>query len=142
MISAAVPGASTSLAKSAQHAGFGNLRPDPNGVLDLPEKFSYEVISRQGEEMDDGLLIPARHDGMAAFPGTDGSVVLVCNHENPARIQRMGAFGANTERLDRIDKSKIYDYGLGVTPGTGGTTTIVYGTGSDKPSCVARTSKT
>jgi hypothetical protein len=123
---ATVPATSTAAAKSAPDAGFGKLRPDPNGILDLPEKFSYEIISRQGEEMDDGLLVPARHDGMAAFPGKDGSVRLVCNHENPARVHRMGAFGANAERLDRVDQSRIYDYGLGITPGTGGTTTIVY----------------
>lgn len=123
---ATVPAAGTATAKTATHAGFGNLRPDPRGILDLPQDFSYEVISRFGEEMDDGLLVPASHDGMAAFPGEDGSVLLVCNHENPARLQNFGAFGANAERLDRIDRSKVYDFGLGSTPGTGGTTTIVY----------------
>ncbi len=123
---AAVPAASTAVAKTAAHIGFGKLRPDSNGILDLPQNFSYQVISRRGEEMDDGLLVPARHDGMAAFPGKDGSTVLVCNHENPSRLQSYGAFGANAERLGKIDQSKVYDYGKGSTPGTGGTTTIVY----------------
>jgi len=123
---AAVPAASTAMAKTAAHVGFGKLRPDPNGILDLPQDFSYEVISRRGEEMDDGLLVPARHDGMAAFPGKDGSTVLVCNHENPSRLQSYGAFGAHAERLGKINPAKVYDYGKGITPGAGGTTTIVY----------------
>jgi hypothetical protein len=123
---AAVPAASTAMAKTAAHIGFGKLRPDPGGILDLPQKFSYQVISRRGEEMDDGLLVPARHDGMAAFTGKDGSTVLVCNHENPSRLQSYGAFGANAERLGKVNPSKVYDYGKGSTPGTGGTTTIVY----------------
>ncbi|MCH8301993.1 MAG: DUF839 domain-containing protein, partial [Proteobacteria bacterium] len=123
IVAATIPAASTAMAKTASHAGFGKLRPDPNGILDLPQNFSYQVISRHGEEMDDGLLVPARHDGMAAFPGKDGSVLLVCNHENPARVQRFGAFGAQAERLDRIDRSRVYDVGKGITPGTGGTTT-------------------
>jgi secreted PhoX family phosphatase len=125
-VAAITPAATAATKKSTARAGFGKLRPDPEGILDLPQHFSHRVISRYGEEMDDGLLVPARHDGMAAFKGDDGSVVVVCNHENPARAQRMGAFGKDVERLDKIDRSKIYDYGLGITPGTGGTTTIVY----------------
>ena len=127
-VAAITPAASAATDRTVANAnlGFGKLRSDPDGILDLPQNFSYQVISRHGEEMDDGLLVPARHDGMAAFPGNDGSVVLVCNHENPARVQRMGAFGAAAERLDKIDRSKVYDYGTGSTPGTGGTTTIVY----------------
>ena len=125
-IAAVTPAAAAATDKTTANTRFGRLRPDPNGILDLPNNFSYQVISRYGEEMDDGLLIPARHDGMAAFPGKDGSTVLVCNHENSARSQTFGAFGANAERLDRIDPTKVYDYGKGSTPGAGGTTTIVY----------------
>jgi len=106
--------------------GFGRLVADPEGILDLPRGFSHRVISRHGEEMDDGLLVPARHDGMAAFPGRDGMVNLVCNHENPAARQSFGPFGANAERLGQVPREKIYDYGKGVSPGTGGTTRIVY----------------
>ncbi len=29
----------------------------------------------------DGSVVPARHDGMAAFPGPDGRTILVRNHE-------------------------------------------------------------
>jgi secreted PhoX family phosphatase len=125
-VAATIPSARAATIKSSASVGFGNLRPDANRVLDLPQGFSYEVISRHGEEMDDGLLVPARQDGMAAFPGKDGTVLLVCNHENPARLQSFGPFGATAERLDKVDRSRVYDYGKGSTPGTGGTTTIVY----------------
>ena len=127
-VAATVPSARAATLKSSADVGFGSLRPDPDRVLDLPRDFSYQVISRYGDEMDDGLLVPARHDGMAAFPGKDGTVLLVCNHENPSRSQHQGPFGAELERLDRVDSAKVYDYGRGSTPGTGGTTTIVYDT--------------
>lgn len=127
-VAAAVPSARAASIKSAAHGRFGSLRPDPNGILDLPKNFTYQVISRYREEMDDGLLVPARHDGMAAFPGQNGETLLVCNHENPARLQSFGPFGASLERLDKVDRSKVYDYGKGSTPGTGGTTTIAYDT--------------
>ncbi|MFY7719172.1 MAG: alkaline phosphatase PhoX, partial [Brevundimonas sp.] len=32
--------------------GYGPLIPDPNRLLDLPEGFSYEVISQSGDTMD------------------------------------------------------------------------------------------
>lgn len=125
-VAATVPAIGTATANTKSNAGFGKLRPDPNGILDLPQGFSYAVISRHGEEMDDGLLVPARHDGMAAFSGDGGTIRIVCNHENPAQVQKSGAFGAGAGRLERIDRSKVYDFGKGSTPGTGGTTTIVY----------------
>jgi secreted PhoX family phosphatase len=127
-IAASIPSARAATLKVPANVGFGRLRPDPRGILDLPQDFSYQVISRYGEEMDDGLIVPARHDGMAAFPARDGTTLLVCNHENPSRLQDLGPFGADLERLDRIDRSRLYDYGKGGTPGTGGTTTIVYDT--------------
>ena len=112
-------------AAAAPAAGrFGPLLPDPNEVLDLPAGFRYRIISRHGDEMDDGLLVPARADGMAAFPGSNGTVTLVCNHEN--HPSGGGPFGEQNERLERIDASRVYDRGDGITPGTGGTTTIVY----------------
>jgi len=125
-LAAITPAASAATGQMNANAGFGKLLPDPDGVLDLPKGFSYTVISRYGEEMDDGLLVPARHDGMAAFSRDDGSIVLICNHENSARAQRFSAFGADGSRLGMVDRDKVYDYGKGSTPGAGGTTRIVY----------------
>ena len=125
-VAAATPSAAFSANGEPTHPGFGRLLPDPNEVLDLPDGFSYTIISRQGEEMDDGLLVPALHDGMAAFPVGDGTVRLVCNHEIRPSFQHMSAFGEDGERLHLADRERIYDYGNGSTPGAGGTTTIHY----------------
>ena len=52
-----------------QVAGFGPLETDPNGLFDLPAGFDYVTLSETGEPMDDGLIVPGDHDGMACFPG-------------------------------------------------------------------------
>jgi secreted PhoX family phosphatase len=73
--------------------GFGPLRPDPAGLLDLPEGFRYRLLSpgtlesegataeRFASRLDDGSRTPPLHDGMAAFAGPGGVTVLVRNHE-------------------------------------------------------------
>jgi secreted PhoX family phosphatase len=74
----------------------------------LPEGFQYRSFhdTEQPVLLDDGTVLPGRHDGMAAFRGSGGNVVLVRNHEinNPGQ-----PFG---------DVTKAYD-----TMGQGGTTT-------------------
>lgn len=60
--------------------GYGPLVADPAGVLDLPEGFGYRVLSREGDRLSAGGLVPGRHDGMAAFWGGFGTW-LVRNHE-------------------------------------------------------------
>ncbi len=55
---------------------FGPLLPDAAGIVDLPKGFTYKIISRTGDEMDDGLLVPARPDGMGAFPGPDQTLLF------------------------------------------------------------------
>ncbi|ELR02655.1 hypothetical protein GMDG_08830 [Pseudogymnoascus destructans 20631-21] len=62
-------------------AGYGPLRADPNGLLDLPDGFSYRVVSQGGETMDDGLLVPGQFDGMGCFALEGSRVALVRNHE-------------------------------------------------------------
>ena len=56
--------------------------PDPNGVLDLPEGFSYQILEESGQTMSDGYRIPGRPDGMACFQGPDNTLILMRNHEN------------------------------------------------------------
>ena len=36
---------------------YGKLIADPNGILNLPEGFSYKIISRVGDVMNDGLSL-------------------------------------------------------------------------------------
>lgn len=109
-------------------AGFGPLVRDPKGMVDLPEGFWYSVISRTGEEMDDGYLVPGRHDGMAAFPGPDGLTVLVRNHEMESDWVALSPFGPDAKRLKQIHADRLFDRGYDKTPGLGGTTTLVFDT--------------
>jgi uncharacterized protein len=102
---------------------------DPDNILHLPRGFTYRTLSRTGEKMDDGFLVPAAHDGMAAFPGPDGRTILVRNHElTPQELRFGGAFGPRQQLLKKIPAGKMFDYGKGKLPGLGGTTTLVYDT--------------
>jgi secreted PhoX family phosphatase len=78
MTRGAVPVAS---AARSGFAGYGALRPDPAGFLDLPPGFSYRVISRLGDAMNDGGTVPDRADGMGCFDIGNGEIALVRNHE-------------------------------------------------------------
>jgi uncharacterized protein len=109
---------------------LGPLVTDPAGVFDLPRGFEYRVLSRAGDEMDDGLLVPPRHDGMAAFPGPDGRTLLVRNHENAAG--EGGAFGPGNARLASVATEKLYDPADGKLACLGGTTTLVFDTAAQK----------
>jgi uncharacterized protein len=102
------------------------LRKDPAKVLDLPRGFEYQVISRMGQRMSDGLVTPGNHDGMAVFPGRRGRMILICNHESNPDQGLASPFGIQNELLGKVDKEDFYDYGFGEQPGLGGTTTLVY----------------
>ena len=107
--------------------GYGPLIKDPNGILDLPKGFSYSVFSQYNEKMDDGLLVPAAHDGMAVFNGSNGNLIIIRNHELGGESHLLGGpFGPNLELLNTVDKRLIYDIGNNGIPGQGGTTTIIY----------------
>ena len=113
-------------------SGYGPLVRDPQKVMDLPAGFSYQVFSKFGAEMDDGLLVPGQHDGMAAFPGPGGKTILVRNHEVDPTMGKLGAFGPAYERLAKVAPAKFYDYCKGNSPCAGGTTTVVYDTASGR----------
>lgn len=107
--------------------GYGPLIKDPNGILDLPKGFSYTMFSQYNETMNDGLLVPAAHDGMAVFSGSNGNLIIIRNHELKGESHLLGGpFGANLELINKVDKKLLYDSGNNGIPGQGGTTTIVY----------------
>jgi secreted PhoX family phosphatase len=108
-------------------APFGRLVSDIKGILDLPEGFSYRVLARKGERMSDGYKVPGMADGMAVFPGPDGKLVLVCNHELGLDTVAMGPFEDNTRLPEGFDRSLTYDAGGGgAEPSPGGTTNLVF----------------
>ncbi|PRQ05048.1 hypothetical protein ENSA5_04430 [Enhygromyxa salina] len=70
--------------RASARGRWGELIADPEGVLDLPAGFSYEVLEAVGDDMDDGYRVPGRPDGMACFAGPDDTLILMRNHENSA----------------------------------------------------------
>ncbi len=113
-------------------AGYGPLLPDPKGILNLPKGFSYEIISRKGDRMSDGLLVPGAADGMATFRGPWGKTIIIRNHEMSPDPKNGGAFGENNELFSQVDAALLYDAGRGQQPHLGGTTTLVYNHASGK----------
>jgi secreted PhoX family phosphatase len=113
-------------------AGYGPLVPDPHGIINLPEGFRYTILSRKGDLMDDGLLLPGAPDGMATFAGRNGRVIVVRNHEISPDGFKNSAFGLTNELLNKVSDRKFYDYGKKVVPSLGGTTTFVYNPASGK----------
>ncbi|HEX8324941.1 MAG TPA: alkaline phosphatase PhoX, partial [Tepidisphaeraceae bacterium] len=73
--------------------GFGPLVADHRGLFDLPKGFSYRVISRAGEPMDDGFITPGNFDGMGCFPLGSNRVALVRNHELKLESRDRGPTG-------------------------------------------------
>ncbi len=106
-------GGRQALASASAFGGYGDLVPDPAGLLDLPPGFSYKVVSKLGDTMSDGLKVPDAADGMGCFDLGNGKLALVRNHELVPRPQY---FQDIPEGFDRVE-------GKAVMPG--GTTTIV-----------------
>lgn len=104
---------------SAASPGYGALVTDPAGLLDLPPGFSYRIISRFGETMDDGHLVPDHADGMGCLPLGGARVALVRNHELQARHTSQGPGGT-------VALGRSYDRDRSGQALPGGTTTLVY----------------
>ena len=72
--------------------------------LHLPDGFSYRSFhdTEVAITLDDGTRLPGRHDGMGAFAGPDGNILLVRNHEvnNPGP-----AFGDASAAYDPMAQS-------------------------------------
>ncbi|WP_020530485.1 alkaline phosphatase PhoX [Flexithrix dorotheae] len=106
--------------------GYGKLKKDKEKIFNLPEGFSYKVISKRGEKMADGFLLPGEPDGMASFEGENGKVIIVRNHEISPGNTKEGSFGQNNELLSQIKPEEVYDFGKGEVPSLGGTSTFVF----------------
>ena len=105
---------------------YGPLLDDPKGIFNLPKGFSYKIISRSGELMDDGFLSPGRNDAMAAFSAKNGKVLVIRNHEISSDDPENGPFGIDNAMLQQLPDSAIYDRGYNKNPSLGGTTTFLF----------------
>lgn len=104
------------------HKAYGPLQSDPNGLLDLPEGFEYEIISRLGDRMTDGLPVPDRADGMGCLPLDKERLVLVRNHE----LSPSNAYPFSHSSLANKINDLAYDRDVKKGPLPGGTSHIVY----------------
>ena len=111
---------------AAPQAAQAHLVSDPRKIFDLPPGFSYTVVSEFGTEMSDGLQMPGRHDGMAAFDGEEGRIRLVCNHEIQPEDTYYNSLRDRFSTLPEETRAKYYDRGGDRTPGLGGTTTSIF----------------
>ncbi len=109
--------------------GYGPLVSDPNGMLDLPQGFSYRILSQGGEAMSDGLVVPGQFDGMGCFALEGSRVALVRNHElrgRNANHRDWGPGGQDQALIDRLPVDKAYGTYKDGRPLPGGTTTLIY----------------
>jgi hypothetical protein len=95
---------------------YGDLSKEP--MLALPPRFNYRALSITGQPMSDGNLVPADHDGMAAFPGPKNTIILVRNHEldpdeKEFKNTSYGVIAPSDKKYNQIN--------------AGGTTTLVLG---------------
>lgn len=82
--------------------GYGELNVDSEGLLDLPEGFSYRVLSSLGDVMSDGATVPNKADGMGCFDLGDGRLALVRNHELVSTDDGGGAFALGFGAKDGV----------------------------------------
>jgi len=101
--------------------GYGALVNDPNGLLDLPQGFSYTVISQLDSPMNDGFTVPNNADGMGCIALDSERVVLIRNHELSAKH-----LASATEVIQNHTSSKAYDSTAKGVALPGGTTNIIY----------------
>ena len=106
-------GCMTAPSQASSFAGYGDLVPDPQGLLDLPQGFTYRLISSLGDAMSDGGTVPDKADGMGCLPLPNCEIALVRNHE----LVPSDAGGATL--------TQGYDMAAGRMVLPGGTTTIV-----------------
>ncbi|MDT0595187.1 alkaline phosphatase PhoX [Glaciecola petra] len=107
---------------------YGPLLADPKGILDLPAGFSYTVISKLNDVMDDGLPVPDRADGMGCIPIDEDTVVLVRNHEiSLPKNPKSDALADDTLLINKPSVAKhAFDSTVDGRPLPGGTSNLIY----------------
>jgi len=109
--------------------GYGPLAPVRDEVsglrlLELPEGFRYSSFGWTGDPLDGGLFTPGAHDGMAAFAGPDGNILLIRNHEETngpafdAALSYDTAAGGGTTTIEFDPRRGVYVGGRASLAGT------------------------
>lgn len=107
--------------------GYGPLVRDPAGLIDLPQGFSYRILSEFGQRMDDGFRVPDAGDGMGLIPLGGSRIALVRNHELKDTAIERGPTGGDKALVDRLARLSTYD---GTLPG--GTSTLIVDTRTNR----------
>jgi secreted PhoX family phosphatase len=105
--------------------GYGPLHADPAGYFDLPKGFSYRVLAKAGDTMDDGFILPDNFDGMGCIPLSGGRLALVRNHELSLGAEARGAAGTDPVLEQKLAAATVFDRGQAGRVLPGGTTTLV-----------------
>ena len=101
------------------NSGKIRIKKDPDGILDLHSSLSYKILSRSGDIMSDGLLVPGLPDGMGAF-NSGKNIVLIRNHElSPFHGYKKSAFNHQKSKINDLGERHYNVKALG------GTTNIV-----------------
>jgi len=121
----------TLLGNSQLKEKIPGLVKDSNGIIDLPKGFTYSILSKEKDLMDDGLLVPPNADGMVCLPMDEERVVLIRNHEighvpRLATFFKNNPFGKHYRKYKKENADKFYDIKGKKTHCFGGTTNIVY----------------
>lgn len=106
--------------------GYGELAADPIGLFDLPQGFSYKIISSAGEAMDDGFVTPGNFDGMGCFPLDATRVALVRNHELRHERRDRGPTAGLARLEARLSREFVFGRDNEGRAMPGGTSTLIY----------------
>jgi secreted PhoX family phosphatase len=82
-------------------AGVVDLRDNTTVRLELPAGFQYRTFHPAGTVLGDGVTLPGRHDGMAAFALANGNSLLIRNHEINGPGAPLGGEGAVYDPMTR-----------------------------------------
>lgn len=105
--------------------GYGPLKRDTAGLFDVPEGFTYTIVSAAGEAMDDGFSTPDKFDGMGIHALDANRVALVRNHELKPGDEEMGPSAGLARLEQRLKDGPAFGRGKDGRVLPGGTSTLI-----------------
>lgn len=123
MVAGSVDAIAAPAAAAVTRSGYGDLVPDPAGLLSLPKGFRYRLVAESGvTKLESGEPTPSDPDGTACFVRGHGQgFVLVNNHEIdggedygvptlPGLTYDPGARGGTTNIVVDSDGERVAEY--------------------------------